>query len=868
MTPVDIDKVIAVQDKARRRRAALAAVVCVLIAAVTFVVYAGQGRSAAGGVTLLPLDDAYIHLRYADQIAHGQFYRYNSDDPPTSGATSFLYPYLLAIGVRLPADPLDAALWSMAIGAVAFAASGLLIYLIAELLKAGTLLSALAMLAFMLEGANAWHAMSGMETSLVVFASLLTLYAVIGDRLRLGAAAGALSALLRPEGALIAGLAVFALGVKQIQNVPNRRLWLVPPRWAWRRQWLWLLLPIVAVGVQPLANLLVTGSVVATGNSAKSLFGMVPPNTDEIIRRIVDNFLRIWREFLIFDNLLVVGLLLVVVAAALWRRDRTFTLMLAIWAILFALAISTLDTAFWHFKRYQMPLLALRPVLAVVAAAWLMATLRMLRLNAAGATGRRDVLPWLGLVVAVGLIVLSTLGAASIGLSAASALSDYMLNVNLVRQQPYTLAQVLRQYPDREARVAVHDVGLMRYLGGLDTVDIVGLTTPGAADYWRNGPGSVGEFIERQRPDLIANYGVGHGLGLGYLAETDLYAETLAEFAVAMTDDERPRNVALAADVQGIYRPDWTAAERAESSPLSGLTPYLRGLELVDQLDVADIVSERDHAYRWTAVQPLGGFPTEYRQYDQIGCIAGSGGCVSMDGGRRINGEESFVLNTRPGLDLVLIARIHAADPGALDVYAAGELVAQRIIPALPGNWLDVPIFIPGELVSEATTIRLVPRVSADYQPYFYRAYQGEYTARELSSTIASLQHDAIRLGEAAITVETYDDGRRLLVVRLPWWTDGRATGDLKRYLHILDSDGVVAAQSDGYPARGSLPPGNWLAGMFIETVEIDVTASPAGVYTLVTGLYDAVSGERPTATGETVDEFGRIGIGEVTLGP
>ncbi len=46
----------------------------------------------------MPLDDAYIHFQYARSIATGQPYAYNPGLPPTSGATSFLYPYLLALG--------------------------------------------------------------------------------------------------------------------------------------------------------------------------------------------------------------------------------------------------------------------------------------------------------------------------------------------------------------------------------------------------------------------------------------------------------------------------------------------------------------------------------------------------------------------------------------------------------------------------------------------------------------------------------------------------------------------------------------------------------------------------------------------------
>ncbi len=48
-----------------------------------------------------PLDDTYIHFQYAKQIARGFFFRYFDGDPVSTGATSFIYPVLLAPFWRL-----------------------------------------------------------------------------------------------------------------------------------------------------------------------------------------------------------------------------------------------------------------------------------------------------------------------------------------------------------------------------------------------------------------------------------------------------------------------------------------------------------------------------------------------------------------------------------------------------------------------------------------------------------------------------------------------------------------------------------------------------------------------------------------------
>ena len=111
----------------------------------------------------------------------------------------------------------------------------------------------------------------------------------------------------------------------------------------------------------------------------------------------------------------------------------------------------------------------------------------------------------------------------------------------------------------------------MRYLGERTTVDMVGLTTPGAADSWRNGPGAVAEFMASTRPGRVTWPAYTDALGLSYLADTGLYGEELAAFPVQPSDRY---NVALAGAYQGVWRIDWTTAEAAGTPK----QPYPRAL--------------------------------------------------------------------------------------------------------------------------------------------------------------------------------------------------------------------------------------------------------------------------------------------------
>ncbi|MBN8639371.1 MAG: hypothetical protein J0M07_28895, partial [Anaerolineae bacterium] len=529
---------------------------------------------------------------------------------------------------------------------------------------------------------------------------------------------------------------------------------------------------------------------------------------------------------------------------AVFRWRRFAALMIGVWLLVGFGAIATLDTAFWHFKRYQMSLLVLLYPLAAWGIAYVLRRLpRSARLV--------NLLAWVTLLL---FVPLSTLHFAA----------HYQRNTGYVAAQPLQMANWLRENTSEDSVIAVHDVGMMRYMGGRTTVDMVGLTTPGAADYWRNGPGSVAEFLEQVRPDYIAAYGVGHGLGLGYLEDTDLYAEALVRYPVTL---DPTSNVALAAETQGIFQPDWRNAALAPYSQTVNLvTPYTYNMQMIETLDVADLESERRHDYQWRSPSPLGGFPTEYNQFDSLGCMVRLGtSCELMDGGRHINGEEAFTLHLTAGQDAILITRLHAANPGEIDVYVGDTLVSTRLIPALAGSWLEIPTLLPAQVVTDNTRVRIVPRTAGDYMPYMHWVYQGPATSYTFADPpLGTFEDGAIAVYNPNISYGVTEAGDYHIMPEWLWSTDGRAMGNLKMFVHVLDANGQIVTQSDMYPGAGALPPTNWIPGSFPERITLELRQPSAGRYTLVMGLYDAVTITPLMPVGG--DEFGRLVIGEVVV--
>ena len=106
----------------RRRSLFIWGLLC-LVAGLVVLVYVAGSLAAGEGDVVMPLDDVYIHFQYARQLAEGQPYVYNPGQPPSSGATSFLYPYVLALGYLLGFQGLNLGLWAMLLGGLALLGS-------------------------------------------------------------------------------------------------------------------------------------------------------------------------------------------------------------------------------------------------------------------------------------------------------------------------------------------------------------------------------------------------------------------------------------------------------------------------------------------------------------------------------------------------------------------------------------------------------------------------------------------------------------------------------------------------------------------------------------------------------------------------
>jgi len=79
------------------------------------------------------------------------------------------------------------------------------------------------------------------------------------------------------------------------------------------------------------------------------------------------------------------------------------------------------------------------------------------------------------------------------------------------------------------------------------------------------------------------------------------------------------------------------------------------------------------------------------------------------------------------------------------------------------------------------------------------------------------------------------------ITVTLIWRAEETLSDSYHVFLHLLDPEGGLVAQSDSVPANWARPTTGWLPGEYIEDVHVLIIPpdAPAGDYTLSTGLYD-----------------------------
>lgn len=451
--------------------------------------WVGQGELG------FPLDDSWIHLQFARNLAAGDGLSYNAGEL-VSGSTAPLWTALVALLMWLPGSPLA---WVKLVGVGCHLASLWPLDRLARQLGLRGGARLLVQVLTLATGWLVWSALSGLEIPLFVLLSLWGISLHL-DELRAGGAPRslavlALAALARPEGLLLLLLA----GVDRLIAVERPAAGAERLRWRPRLARPLIVGIVVALAVLvPMAvfNLAVGGSTLPTTFVAKASGARRwLPDTGYIFT-VVGILFRSQPFAVLLAGAGIVGLV------ERWGTARDRGLLPALWLCGLPLAYSVLSPVggpvlAGNFGRYYFPLF---PVVVLLGVAG------MERLGAA--LGARLAvgpwrLPWRALLVVA--VLLPTLS----GLVQTSG--RYAQSVANVGGSDVRVARWLASRLPPEAVLAVNDIGALKYfLPDNHILDLAGIAHPEIVRYRAEegrAPGrarrSELRFLEETRPDFL-----------------------------------------------------------------------------------------------------------------------------------------------------------------------------------------------------------------------------------------------------------------------------------------------------------------------------------------------------------------------------
>jgi len=621
------------------------------------------------------LDDTYIHFQYARAIAEGHPFRYQAGEPISTGATSVLWPVLLAApyALGLRGELLMWAAWTLsyaALAALAYEAYRLTLPLASH---AAALGAGAMTLSF---GGFAWCAASGME--IVPFAWLIAHatrcasdWAEATKELRpelrsarrlLWLVAVAIAApLLRPEGALTS----LVLG-SAVLFFPRT------PRWTSRARAGVFLLAAIAPNV---ILIVLTGHPTSSTAQVKLLVGnpyyvlsdAVIANARILVGTILNG--ELWSaEFLPKGGSAIACAGLVALA---WQghASRRWFRAIAIAVVALTMFVPCIYVTFlWNRLRYLWPF----------ATGWFIGLACLAHI--AGALAARIDPRSAPAVTAILAGAISGMLAARLD----GIIEDVAQSASGIDRQQVTIGRWIKGALPKDVRVGLNDTGAIAYFGDRRTFDIVGLTTPTEGRYWVAGPGSRLEHYERTHTTSPSSLPTHFAVYPEWMACDPVLGRVIYEAIV--TD-----STILGGQVMRVYEARFDRLGTGE-------LPWTRAGKIHDAIDVADLESEAEHRY-----ELLGA-----RDGEQIAFEGPTpNGDVVVDGGRTNRTRERFeahVPHDHSG-KMRLIARVEAAAFGSLHVAINGNEIGRAAL--RPAGWEELSFDVPASLVAGTMNVEV-----------------------------------------------------------------------------------------------------------------------------------------------------------------
>ena len=659
---------------------------CAIYAASTFY---GYMHFQTQGIWSAPLDDVFIHFDYARATARGFPFQWYDGNGFSSGNTSLLYPFVLAIGYVIGFQKLQIMEWA---AFVAVLSMTFFLFVCGRLMDAlNRSAKYIAPMAVFSLGALNWSLWSGMENAFHLGVWALLAWPVLAlvresrelrEVRRYGWLAGAASVLLyatRPESVIC--IAVFSI---YAALAVRRSL-------GWRDGIATLLrigVPgALAAVAQAITNRVFTGEWSAAGAIVKLAINhpymTSSQKLDEWLFNVKYVILRNTQHHFaeILGHTIPWGWLVPLVALLPFASKKLRGIAAVLWiqVIGWLLIVSLNGQVRWQNERYTMSAVAWLFVLAAMGLSVLLAP------SASPSVSKARFSLGLRAALACAVVVIYWKNQAPnmrdqiwfFGRASRNILDQHILTGKVLAQR-------------NPKRILVGDAGALIYAADAPGLDIIGLGGYHDYPFARAGVYGLGatlELIERmplaERPDYMAIYPSWWGDLPG------LFGRRLVGIPVV-------GNVICGGAEKVIYKADWSALDQA------GTPRSIRDDERIkDELDVADLISEKKHGYDFP--HPAMGYVVH-----RVLPEPGSRSHDLFDAGRIIPYQQSeTALVTAPKGQGRLVIRTVTGKAVSAEIRADERLLGKLKAPATT-TWTEPSLVLPADLPPRFT-LRITP---------------------------------------------------------------------------------------------------------------------------------------------------------------
>ncbi|RPI19643.1 MAG: hypothetical protein EHM58_01180 [Ignavibacteriae bacterium] len=424
----------------------------------------------------VPLDDSYIHYRFAENLSHGYFFHYNIGEP-TPGTTSPLWVVILTVPFLFSKSAI--LIYSIAVSSIFFLLTCFQVYKLSKRIGFNENYAMLAVFLTLISGRLLWASLSGMEVTLFSFITLVIVNSFIGEleKKKISYSTGILlgiSALVRPEAYLFA-LIYFITVIILFKN---------DLRTNYRNILFSFVFFILIISPYPIFCYINTGGLLPnTFQGQKGGLRYIP----DII------FLREAGKIFFKDNVFILLLMFTSIGYFLFTlvksRPEKKLLLLNLWIVLLPACLTFLLPKNNHHGRYLIPLL---PFINILSVYILVKGIEFCKKRKPGILACRN-------AFVIALFLLSFAGVVHYGYYIA-------MNVDNINDQHLNVARWVEKNLPEEKIIALNDIGAISYITDKRIIDMEGLVTPDILKIRKTEPANQSKNFIKYLKDNDVNY--------------------------------------------------------------------------------------------------------------------------------------------------------------------------------------------------------------------------------------------------------------------------------------------------------------------------------------------------------------------------